>query len=260
MSFKLNFIENARFMVSSLSNLVNNLVEGIHKIKYEYGHDNNTFETYKVKDKYCECCVEYAKFKNELVVFKCFFFNKNYHKEFDEHLKKQFSNAYKLSNHDMNKFILLLQKGVYRYEHMDDWKKNIITWKEEFYSRLNMEDIPDADYTHAKVVCKDFEIKDLGEYHDLYVQRNTLLLDALFTSFLSICLEISELDPARCFATPGLALQEACKKSKVKLDLLTDIDMLLMLEKVIRGGMYHAIYQHLKANNKYMKDYDKNKA
>ena len=74
-----------------------------------------------------------------------------------------------------------------------------------------------------------------------------------------MCLKIYELDPAKSLSAPRLAWQAALKKTKVKLDLLTDIDMLLMVEKVIRGGIYHFIYRYAKANNKYMKDYNKNK-
>ena len=145
---------------------------------------------------------------------------------------------------------------------MDDWEKfneTSLPEKEDFYSHLNMEDITDADYAHAKRVCKDFEIKNLGEYHDLYVQSNTLLLADVFENFRNMCLKIYELDPAKFLSAPGLAWQAALKKTKVKLDLLTDIDMLLMVEKGIRRGICHSIYRYAKANNKYMKDYDKNK-
>ena len=121
-----------------------------------------------------------------------------------------------------------------------------------------MEDITDADYMHAKRVCKDFEIKNLGEYHDLYLKSDVLLLADVFET-LKKCLKFYELDPAKFISAPGLAWQAALKKTKVKLDLLTDIDMLLMVEKGIRGGICHSIYQYAKANNKYMKDYDKNK-
>ena len=85
-----------------------------------------------------------------------------------------------------------------------------------------MEDITDADYMHAKGVSKDFEIKNLGEYQDLYVQSDTLLLADVFETFRNMCLKIYKLDP-------GLAWQAALKKAKVKLDLLIYIDMLLMV-------------------------------
>ena len=118
---------------------------------------------------------------------------------------------------------------------MNDWEKvNEISLleKEDFYRHLNMEDITDADYTHGKRVCKVFEIKNLGEYHDLNVQSDTLLLADVFENFRNMCLEIYELDSARFLTVPGLAWEAALKKTKVKLDLLTDIDMLLMVEKV----------------------------
>ena len=108
---------------------------------------------------------------------------------------------------------------------MDDWvkfKETSLPGKEDFHSHLNMEDLTDADYSHAKRLCKDFEIKNLGEYPDLYVQSDTLLLADVFENFQNICLEIYELDPANFLS------------DKVKLDLLTNIDMLLIVEKCIR--------------------------
>ena len=158
--------------------------------------------------------------------------------------------------------MLLLHKGVYPYEYIDDWKKfneTPLPEKEDFYSHLNMEDITDAYYAHAQRVYKDFQIKNLGEYHYLHVQSDTLLLADVFENFGNMCLEIYELDPAKFLSAPGLAWQAALKKTNVKLDLLTDIDMLLMVEKGIRGEICHSIYLYTKSNNKYMKDYDKNK-
>ena len=87
--------------------------------------------------------------------------NKNYQHKFDEKLKEQFFNTYKFCNHVNNKFILLLRKGVYSFEYMDDLEKfegKSLPEKEHFYSHLNMEDITDADYARTKRVCKDFEI------------------------------------------------------------------------------------------------------
>ena len=122
-----------------------------------------------------------------------------------------------------------------------------------------MEDITDADYVHAKRVCKDFEIKNLGEYHDLYVQSDTLLLADVFENFRNMCFQIYQPDPAKVLSAPGLAWQSALKKTKVKLYLLTDIYVLLMVEKDIRVGICHSIYRYSQPNNKYMNDYDKNK-
>ena len=122
-----------------------------------------------------------------------------------------------------------------------------------------MEDITAAYYSHTKRICKDFEIKQSGEYHDLYVQSDTSLLADVFENFRNMCLKMYELDPAGILSAPGLLRQTALKKTKVKLDLLTDVNMLLMVEKGIRGGICHSSYQNVKANKKYLKDYDKNK-
>ena len=93
---------------------------------------------------------------------------------------------------------------------------------------------------HAwKRVFKDFEIKNVGEYHDLYLKSDTLLLADVFENFSKMCLNIYQLDSAKSLSAPGLAWQAALKKTAVKLELLTDIDMLLMVEKGIRGGTYH---------------------
>ena len=105
---------------------------------------------------------------------------------------------------------------------------------------------------------KYFNLKNLGEYHDLYVQSDTLLLVDVFENFRNKCIEIYELDPTHFLSTPGLAWQACLKKTGVKLELLTDIDM-FMVQKGIRGGICHAINRYAKANNKYMKHYDKNK-
>ena len=94
---------------------------------------------------------------------------------------------------------------------------------------------------------------------DLYVQSDSLLLADVFENFRNKCTEISELHPAHFLSAPGLAWQDYLKKTKVELELVTDIDMLLMVEKGIRGGICHAIHRYFaKANNKYMKNYDKN--
>ena len=129
--------------------------------------------------------------------------------------------------------------------------------KEEFCSNLNLEDKTDADYMHGERVCKDFEINDLGKYHDLRLKSDTLLLADVFKNFRKICLKIYQLDAVKLFPTPGLAWQADLKKTKVKLELLTDIDMLLIVQKGIKRGICNAIHRYAKANNKYMKDYGK---
>ena len=140
-----------------------------------------------------------------------------------------------------------MRKGVYPYEYMDDWEKlneTSLSEKEDIYSHLNMEDITDAEYMHTEIVCKYFGIKNLGEHHDLYIQSDTLLLADVFGNFRNMCLEIYEVDPAKFLWAPGLACQAALKKTKLKLPILTDIDMILMVEKGIRGEICHSIYKY----------------
>ena len=151
-------------MVSSLLNLVNNLSERIHRIKCKYRHDEKQFETWGFKYKYFDYFVEWTHFKDNQIEYKCLYCNKTYQHMFYENLKQRFFNTYKFSYHRNNKFVLLLQEGVYPYEYMNDCEKfNGISLieKKDFYSHLNMEDITDVDYAHAKRVCKDSEIRQL---------------------------------------------------------------------------------------------------
>ena len=142
---------------------------------------------------------------------------------------------------------------------MDNWERfdeRLLLNKEAFYSNLNMEDITDTDYRHANKVFKEFKLKHLGEYHDSYVQSETLLLADVFENFRNMYIKVYELDPAHFLTAPGLAWQACLKKTGVKLELLANFDMLLMVEEGIRGGIYHAVHRYSKANNKYMNKYD----
>ena len=140
-SYKSHFTDSARFMA--------NFAEGIHKIKRKYRHGDKKYEACGIKCKDCQCCLEY----------RCLCCNRNYQKKINEHLKKQFSNTYRFSCHGINKFILLLQKGVFPFEYMDDCEKckvMLLLEKDDFYL--------------MQIMCmsKDFKIKSIGEYHDLY--------------------------------------------------------------------------------------------
>ena len=197
-----------------------------------------------------------------MIKYKCLCCNKDYSNKLDKELKKKFKNTFKFFNNDINNLILLLRKGFYPYEYMDDWEKFIETTlpeKEEFYSSLSMEEFTDADYMHGKRVCKDFKIKNLGEYHDWYLKSDTVILADVFKNFRKMCLKIYELDPVKFISAPGLAWQAALKKAKVNLELLIDINMLLIIEKGIREGICAAIHWYAKANkkdDKNMKDHD----
>ena len=132
--------------------------------------------------------------------------------------------------------ISFLRKDVYPYEYIDSWEifnETSLPHKEPFYSELNLEGISDKDYLHTQKVWDEFEIRNLGEYH---VQSDTLLLADAFEKFRNTCIEIYELDPAHFLSAPGLAWQAFSKKTNEYLELLTDYDMLLMIESGIRGG------------------------
>ena len=232
-------------MSSSLSKLVDNLSEGIY---------NN-----KCLD--CGSCLDYVRIaKNEKLILECYNCKQRYRKKFNKDLIKKFKNTYIFCNNDLNKFFLLQRKGVYPYEYMDSWERfneTSLPSKEDSYSNLNMEDIDDIDYRHGNNVFKRFKLENLGQYHDLYVQSDTLLLAGVFENFRDMCVKVYELDPAHFLSLPGLAWQACLKKTNIELELLTDYDMILMAEEGIRGGICHSIHMYAKANNKYMKNYNK---
>ena len=157
--------------------------------------------------------------------------------------------------------MLLLRKSIYPYEYMDDWSRfaeEQLPDESDFYIGLNTEEISGIDYRHVEKVFNKFNIKNLGECHDLYFQSDTLLLVDVFENFRNVCIKVCELDPVYFLSPPGLAWQACLKKTGVKLKLITDVDMLLMIEKGVRGGICHSVYRHAKANYKDMKIYDKN--
>ena len=147
-------------MSTSLSKLVANLSEGIN---------NNRCVGWKF-------FLDYMKTKDEKLIFRCFTCKKNYEKDFNKELIERFANIYEFCNGDLHKLILLLRKGVYPYEYMDNWERfdeTSLPDKESFDSSLNMENIDDIDYRRGNNVFKKFKLKNLGEYHDLYVQSDT---------------------------------------------------------------------------------------
>ena len=174
-------------------------------------------------------------------------------------LINKFQNTYKLCNNDNEKFILLLRKGIYPYKYIDNWNKfdeTLLPSKEEFYSDLNMSNISDKEYDHANKVWNTFNIKKLVEYHNIYVQSDTALLSDVFENFRNRSLEEYELEPCYFVSAPGLAWDRILKITNVKLELLTDVHMLLSIEEGTRGGISQVIHKYATANNKYMKKLD----
>ena len=151
---------------------------------------------------------------------------------------------------------LVKRKGVYPYDYMDCIERlneTCLPPIECWYSRLNDEGISTQDYVHAQQVWNEFQMKTMRDYHDLYLMTDVLLLSCVFEEFRNICLKHYKLDPAWYYTTPGLAWDACQKITKVKQELLHDQDMLLMVEKGIRGGVSMISTRYGKANNKYMK-------
>ena len=145
-TYKIKFIDSFRFMSASLSKLVENLTDGVHNDKCTN----------------CKSNLCFVRTINETLLFECIECGKEYKKEFHKELIKRFSNTYEFCDSDMDKFLILLRKGVYPYEYMDGWDRfneKTLPNKESFYSSLMMEDISASDYAHANNVFKKFNIE-----------------------------------------------------------------------------------------------------
>ena len=238
--YNLRFIDSNKFMMRSLDNHVNNLSK-----LYPCNCSNKSNQQIKIKyddkDIYtrCKSCTKRTKQSLDSLKLKC-------------------PNKYHLTKGNIKKFMLLLKKCVYPYEYMNDWDKfneTELPSLDKFYWKLNLKTISKEDYKHAQIVWNTFNIKNLGGYHDLYVQSDTAQLADTFEQFRNVCLKEYKLDPAYFCTTPGLALEACLKMSWVRLELLADIDMVLMFEKGIRGGISQAMQGYASANNKYIPNY-----
>ena len=156
------------------------------------------------------------------------------------------------------KLDLMARKGVYPYDYMDSFDKfnEKLPTKENFFSIMNNEHISNKDYQHAKTVWETFKLKTMGEYHDLYLKSDILLLADVFENFRKTCLEYYKLDSCHYFTSPGLSWDAMHKMTDIKLELMIDIDMFQFIEKGMRGGISYIANRFGKANNKYMKEYD----
>ena len=233
--YNLRFIDSARFMMGSLDTHVNNL-SGLYDCDCT---DKNKQQT-KIK------------YNDKLVCARCKSCTKR-SKQTIKSLKDKFPSTYQLTKGNIDKFIFLLRKGVYPCEYMNRWERfdeKHLPPIDKFYSNLNLKDTSKDNYRHAQRVWSIFNIKNLGEYHDLYVQSDTTQLADVFEQFRTVCLRVYKLDPAYFCTTPGLAMEACLKMTNVKIELLTDIDMVLMFEKGLRGGISQAIHRYATANNK----------
>src|SRR6056300_692760 len=176
-------------------------------------------------------------------------------------LKKEDLKNMKSFHTDGEKLDLLVRKGVFPYDYFDSLEKlneTELPSKNDFYSKLNNKHISDKDYTHAKKVWQVFQIKTLKDYHDLYLKTDVLLLADVFETFRDVCMKNYSLDPCWYYTAPGLSWDAMLKKTKIKLELLHDSNMLLMIEKGIRGGISIISKRYAKANNKYLNNYNPN--
>ena len=154
---------------------------------------------------------------------------------------------------------LLLRKGVYPYDNVDGpnaLEESKLPSKDKFFSMLSNQHITDEDYEHAQKVWSTFKCKSFGDYHDTYLKADVLQLADVFENFRSVCKQAYDLDPAHYFTAPGLSWDAMLRHTKVELDLIDDIDMYLMVEQGIRGGISMISHKFAKANNPYMEEYD----
>ena len=169
--------------------------------------------------------------------------------------------AFKYTKQEFEKeqFNLMKQKGIYPYDHMDSFDRfneTKLPVQQDFYSILNNEHISDEQYKHAQNVWNTFNLKTMGDYHDLYLKSDILLLADVFENFRMTCLQFYKLDPCHYFTSPGLSWDAMLKMTDIKLELMVDIDMFQFIEKGMRGGISYIANRYGKANNKYMKNYD----
>jgi hypothetical protein len=177
-----------------------------------------------------------------------------------DNFKHTINNNKHLSNEQLK---LMLQKGVYPYEYMDSkarFEETQLPPIEAFYSSLSDSGIKKEEYKHALKVWESFNIKNLGEYHDLYLKCDVLLLSDVFETFRTTAMNSYGLDPANGYLTlPNFAWDAMLKQTKIRLEQITDIDMYILCEKGIRGGISMISHRYAKANNKYMQKYDPTK-
>ena len=157
---------------------------------------------------------------------------------------------------DDKQFKLVKCKGVYPYEWVDKFDWSCLPDKKCFYSSLKERGITDEEYDRACKVWNVFSMKTFGEYHDLYLKCDVLLLCDIFEKFIDTCLEYYGLDPCHYFSSPGLAWYAMLKMSDIRLRLIDDIDMHLFIEKGMRGGISYIAKRYCKANNEFVNGYD----
>ena len=243
----LNFIDSFQFMSSSLDRLVENITKcgECETCKpNKCSKQNINSEGFVRQHKTSFSCGECKNCKNTGKT--CINPNHDNLKYTSEEFKNK-------------KLQLMAQKGVYPYDYMDSFKKfnkEKLPTKEKLYSILNNETITEDNYKDAKTVWETFNLKNMGQYHDIYLKSDVLLLADVFENFRKTCMQYYKLEPCQYFTSPGLSWDAMLKMTDIKLELMTDIDMYQFIEKGMRGGISYIANRYGKANNKYMKSFD----
>ena len=217
--------------------------------------DYVSFSVWVSVDKYID---KYGKEKEKYIELRFIDSFKFMATSLDSLTKNLVSSGRKLSGFEgytRSQYDLLTKKGIYSYEYMsslDRFEETKLPSIESFYSSLNMSNVSISDYKHAQNVWKEFNVKNLGEYHDLYLRTDVVLLENVFESFRETALTNYGLDPAQFYTLPGFAWKACSKKTGIRLALLSDPDMLLMFERGIPGGITRSVHRYASANNKYM--------
>ena len=172
-----------------------------------------------------------------------------------------------LSNNDF-KFLLkefnpeqikLVKKGVYPYENMDSFERffeNKLPYKKHSSKSLNNKHMKEKDYLHAVKIWNNLEMINMGDYHDLYLKTDVLLLADIFDKFVNRSLEFYKLDPSYYFSSSGLSWDAMLKMTEIELELISDSGKYYFVEKGLREGISYISKRFSKTNNKYMKKYD----
>ena len=254
---------DCHFIMQKLGKLINeDVVYDIVKFKDENGNIQESKRSPKISV-IASTFEKYMGFRlgNHLTFIDSFSFMSQSLDRLSSNLSNLFYTREAFPNDEQ--FRLIKRKGVYPYDYMDSFKRfseKSLPRREDFYSILNDSGISESDHSHAKEVWSTFQIRDMGEYHDLYLRTDVLLLADVFESFRSTCLEYYRLDPCHYYSAPGLSWDALLRMTKINLDLIADLDQQLFIEKGMRGGISTITHRHAVANNKYMKDYNPDEA
>ena len=236
-------------------------------------HNLRGYESHLIIKEIGKCDVKVSVIPNGLEKYMAFTVNKNLvfidSKQFmnsslDSLVKILSDNDFEYLSEEFSGELLELvkEKGVYPYEYIDSFKnisENKLPDISKFFSSLKDECVSEKDYQRANNVWNAFKMKAIGDYHDVYLKTDVLLLADMFEKFIKTCLHYYGLDPYHYFSSPGLSWDVMLKMTGVELELISDVDMYLFIEKGMRSGISYITQKHSEANNKYIENYDSSK-